>query len=160
GAKVLVTNLYNRVQPLIRYEIQDVVTMSPHPCPCGSPLPLVQSVAGRASERFWLDLGKGKREIPYYLFLAALHHCTELAEHQVLQTGPHHFVVRVVPQPGKAISAEKIRQLVHESIQAEGLANHVEVGIEVVDLIPRDPRTGKVTRARNLVPVPAPESSE
>ena len=29
GAKVLVTNLYNRVQPLIRYEVGDVVTLSP-----------------------------------------------------------------------------------------------------------------------------------
>src|SRR5205823_10944439 len=40
GAKVLVTNLYNLVQPLIRYEVGDVVTVSPSPCPCGSPLPL------------------------------------------------------------------------------------------------------------------------
>jgi phenylacetate-CoA ligase len=33
GAKVLVTNLYNFVQPFIRYEIDDAVTMSPHAVP-------------------------------------------------------------------------------------------------------------------------------
>src|SRR5262249_973812 len=33
GSKVLVTNLYNLVQPLIRYEVGDVVTMSAAPCP-------------------------------------------------------------------------------------------------------------------------------
>jgi len=37
GSRVLVTNLCNHVQPLIRYEVNDVVTISPKPCPCGSP---------------------------------------------------------------------------------------------------------------------------
>jgi phenylacetate-coenzyme A ligase PaaK-like adenylate-forming protein len=35
GSKVLVSNLYNRVQPLMRYEVEDAVTLSPRPCPCG-----------------------------------------------------------------------------------------------------------------------------
>src|SRR5439155_21307811 len=120
GAKVYVTNLYNRVQPVIRYEVGDVVTMSPDPCPCGNPLPLVQSVGGRTKERFWLDGEAGRREIPYYLFLAGLHHCTELAEHQVLQTGPRQFVVRVAPQPGRAVSADRVRRYVRQSVEAEG----------------------------------------
>jgi len=151
GAKVLLTNLYNRVQPLIRYEVGDVVTMSPSPCPCGSPLPLVQAVGGRTKDRFWLETKGGQREVPYYLFLAALHHCTELAEHQVLQTGPRRFVVRVAPQPGQKVSAERVRRLVSQSVEAEGLARLLDVEVEVVDEIPRDPRTGKVIRARNLV---------
>jgi phenylacetate-coenzyme A ligase PaaK-like adenylate-forming protein len=150
GAKVLVTNLYNFVQPLIRYEVPDVVTMSPSPCLCGSPLPLVQSVGGRTKERFWVDAGGACREVPYYLFLAALHHCTELAEHQVLQTGRNQFVVRVAPQPGKSVSAERVRQLVRQSVEAEGLGGLLEVGVEVVDEIPRDPRSGKMARALNL----------
>jgi phenylacetate-coenzyme A ligase PaaK-like adenylate-forming protein len=160
GTKVLVTNLYNLVQPVIRYEIGDMVTMSPSPCPCGSPFPLVQSVGGRTKERFWLETGTGKREIPYYLFLAALHHCTELAEHQVLQTGPRHFVVRVAPQPGQRVSAEQVRRYVRQSVESEGLAHLVEVDVEIVSHIPRDPRTGKVARARNLVTNPEPVESE
>src|SRR5262249_46181067 len=51
GTRVLVTNLYNRVQPLIRYEVGDVVTLSPGPGPCGSPPPLVSAVGGRAPDR-------------------------------------------------------------------------------------------------------------
>src|SRR5205807_2343614 len=46
GEKVLITNLYNQVQPFIRYEIGDVVAISPAPCPCGSPLPLILQVQG------------------------------------------------------------------------------------------------------------------
>ena len=47
GAKVLVTNLANHAQPLIRYEIGDIVTMAAEPCNCGSNLPLVESVEER-----------------------------------------------------------------------------------------------------------------
>jgi phenylacetate-coenzyme A ligase PaaK-like adenylate-forming protein len=154
GAKVLVTNLYNFVQPLIRYEVGDVVTMSPSPCPCGSPLPLVASVGGRTKERFWVEAGGEVREIPYYLFLAGLHHCTDLAEHQVLQTEHNQFVVRVAPQPGKTVSAARVGELVRQSVAAEGLANRLRVEVEVVDEIPRDPGSGKMARARNLFGAP------
>ena len=35
GARVLVTNLCNRVQPIIRMELADVITVEPEPCRCG-----------------------------------------------------------------------------------------------------------------------------
>jgi hypothetical protein len=35
GARLLVTNLYNLVQPLLRLEVTDLVTLDPDPCPCG-----------------------------------------------------------------------------------------------------------------------------
>jgi phenylacetate-coenzyme A ligase PaaK-like adenylate-forming protein len=142
----LVTNLTNLVQPIIRYDVGDVVTLGPQPCPCGSPLPLVQAVAGRTKERFWVEAGGKAREIPYYLFLAALHHCNELAEHQVAQTGPNRFVVRVAPQRGKAVSPQRVRALVHQSVAVEGLARLLEFDVEVVPEIPRDPGSGKLKR--------------
>jgi phenylacetate-CoA ligase len=46
---VLVTNLANRVQPLIRYKMGDRVMLSPDLCPCGSPFPVI-SVIGRTDE--------------------------------------------------------------------------------------------------------------
>jgi phenylacetate-coenzyme A ligase PaaK-like adenylate-forming protein len=156
GTRVLVTNLYNRVQPLIRYEIGDVVTLSPEPCPCGSPFPHVRSVGGRTKERFWIDIDGHVREIPYFVFLAGLHHCAELAEHQVLQTGRNRFAIRAAPQPGKAVSAEEVDRLVRRSLEAEGLARLLQWEVEIVDEIPPDPGSGKVQRARNLIgPPPA-----
>jgi phenylacetate-coenzyme A ligase PaaK-like adenylate-forming protein len=50
GEKVLVTNLFNRTLPLIRYELPDLVTVSPEPCPCGRPLRVVSEVAGRTDD--------------------------------------------------------------------------------------------------------------
>jgi phenylacetate-coenzyme A ligase PaaK-like adenylate-forming protein len=159
GTRVLVTNLTNRVEPLIRYVIGDVVTLDPEPCPCGSPFPHIRAVAGRTKERFWIEAGGEYRELPYYLFLAGLHHCTNLAEHQVLQTGHNRFVVRVAPQPGKMVSAEEVRRRVDQSVRTEGLADLLAVDVEVVPEIPPEPGSGKKPRARNLVGPPPPPAA-
>jgi phenylacetate-coenzyme A ligase PaaK-like adenylate-forming protein len=46
---VLVTNLANRVQPIIRYELGDRVTIQAERCPCGSPFPVIE-VIGRTDD--------------------------------------------------------------------------------------------------------------
>ena len=46
---VLVTNLANRVQPIIRYQMGDRVAIEPDPCVCGSPFPQIQ-VIGRSDD--------------------------------------------------------------------------------------------------------------
>lgn len=50
GTRWLLTNLYNRAQPLIRYEVTDMLCRAPAPCACGRPFGLVQSVGGRADD--------------------------------------------------------------------------------------------------------------
>jgi phenylacetate-coenzyme A ligase PaaK-like adenylate-forming protein len=154
GSKVLITNLYNWTQPLIRYEVGDVVTLDPTPCPCGSSMPHIQSIAGRTKEKLWIEVEGEYRELSYYVFLAALHHCLELAEHQVVQTGRNCFVIRVAPQPGKVVSPQRVKQLIYQSVTAEGLAGILEVKVEVVADIRPDSRTGKRTRVLSLVGPP------
>lgn len=51
GAKVLLTVLYNRTQPLIRYELTDSVRLSTRPsCPCGCAFRLIDHIQGRQEE--------------------------------------------------------------------------------------------------------------
>jgi hypothetical protein len=45
----LLTNLANRVQPLIRYDLGDSVTLLDRACECGSPLPSIR-VEGRCDD--------------------------------------------------------------------------------------------------------------
>lgn len=49
SASVLLTNLANHVQPLVRYDLGDQVTLPAGRCSCGSPLPVLQ-VQGRHDE--------------------------------------------------------------------------------------------------------------
>ncbi|MCZ7594756.1 MAG: AMP-binding protein [Hyphomicrobium sp.] len=153
GSKVLLTNLYNRVQPFIRYEVDDIVTMSPTPCACGSCLPHIKSVEGRSKDKLWIEVGGRYRELPSYVFLVAMHHYLEVAEHQVLQTGFNTFVLRAAPQPSKVLSADRMRELVFRSLKSEGLADVVRVDIEIVPQIAKGP-SGKVARVRNLFGAP------
>jgi phenylacetate-CoA ligase len=46
---VLLTNLANLVQPIIRYDLGDSIVVRPDPCPCGNPLPAIQ-VQGRTAD--------------------------------------------------------------------------------------------------------------
>lgn len=63
GAKILLTVLYRRTQPLIRYEVTDMVRVSPHgPCPCGRPFTLLESVLGRTGEGLSFQTITGKEE--------------------------------------------------------------------------------------------------
>ena len=44
GDKVLITTLFSRTMPLIRYELHDRVRLALKPCPCGRPLALIETV--------------------------------------------------------------------------------------------------------------------
>jgi len=58
GAVVL-SNLYNRCQPLIRYRMRDVAVYSEEECGCGLPFPLLENVYGRQEETIWVENGVG-----------------------------------------------------------------------------------------------------
>jgi phenylacetate-CoA ligase len=45
---VLVTNLANRIQPIIRYPLGDRVAIGPESCSCGSPFPTIEVVGASA----------------------------------------------------------------------------------------------------------------
>jgi putative adenylate-forming enzyme len=50
GDKLLITVLGNRTQPLIRYELDDSVRLSPDPCPSGHPFALIDDIQGRVED--------------------------------------------------------------------------------------------------------------
>lgn len=53
--RMLLTNLFNLTQPLIRYDMADAVTMTDDPCPCGCAHRRITSVNGRINGAFEYD---------------------------------------------------------------------------------------------------------
>jgi len=47
-ATILLTQLNNRAMPLVRYDVGDLGSYSDEPCPCGSPLPVMNLEVGKA----------------------------------------------------------------------------------------------------------------
>jgi phenylacetate-CoA ligase len=55
--RLLLTNLYNLAQPLIRYDLVDAVTISDEPCPCGCAHRRMTAVSGRIDGAFQYESG-------------------------------------------------------------------------------------------------------
>ena len=55
--RLLLTNLYNLAQPLIRYDLVDAVTMTDEPCPCGCAHRRILAVNGRIDGSFEYEGG-------------------------------------------------------------------------------------------------------
>ena len=69
GAKVLVTSLFSRTQPLIRYELNDSVRVSNESHSCGLPFSVLDSVQGRMEDALSLPaVSGGKVEVQPLVF--------------------------------------------------------------------------------------------
>ena len=100
GARVLVTNLVNLAQPLIRFEVTDVVTIDPEPCPCGRTLRRMRSVEGRADAVLRLPGAAGERIPVHPLQFGVITADRGVREFQVVQRGDG-VRVRVVAREGE-----------------------------------------------------------
>jgi len=65
GAKILLTNLFQFKEPLIRYEISDMVTIDPEPCGCGRPFRRIKTIFGRHDDVFYLE-GISGEPVPFH----------------------------------------------------------------------------------------------
>ena len=102
GARLLVTNLHNLVQPLLRLEVTDLVTLDPDPCPCGRPLVRVAAIHGRSDDVLSLPARGGGRVAVHPLHFALLTREPQVREFQVVQDGP---VLRILVVPSRAATA-------------------------------------------------------
>ncbi|MHA6522845.1 phenylacetate--CoA ligase family protein [Tessaracoccus sp. G1721] len=97
---VLLTNLANRVQPIIRYDLGDSVVARPDPCPCGCPLPAIQ-VSGRRDDVLRLRAPGGTLvAIAPLAIVPILDQTPGVGLAQVVQTGPAELRVRLTVEPG------------------------------------------------------------
>jgi phenylacetate-coenzyme A ligase PaaK-like adenylate-forming protein len=123
--KVLVTNLANRVQPFIRYEIGDSVTVNPEPCACGSPLPSI-TVEGRNDDilRFTNLAGQNIPIMPMALW-SVIKDTPGAYRFQAIQTAPEQLKVRLQAKvTGKEGEIwELVKQRVHNYFEDHGLSN-------------------------------------
>jgi phenylacetate-coenzyme A ligase PaaK-like adenylate-forming protein len=123
--KVLITNLANRVQPFIRYEMGDSVTVNPEPCACGSPLPSI-TVEGRNDDilRFTNPAGHAVPIMPMALW-SVIKDTPGAYRFQAIQTAPQQLKVRL--QAKAAGHEDEVWGLLKQRVQSyfddHGLSN-------------------------------------
>ncbi|KAF0206810.1 MAG: phenylacetate-CoA [Actinobacteria bacterium] len=87
-SEMLVTNLYNRAQPLIRYRMGDVITLG-EPCSCGSAFRTIGRIIGRRDDVLWVPCGdKLKPLFPDLACRWIIAASGEIAEYRVEQHSP------------------------------------------------------------------------
>lgn len=129
GAKLLVTVLFSRTQPLIRYEISDRVQALGGECPDGLPYALIGSVQGREEEVLTLA---GVTVHPN-VFHRALER-VDVAGWQVIDEGGRLRVLLERPAPG--VDPATVGQAIASVVEEAGVRG-VEITAESVDAVPR-----------------------
>ena len=115
---VLLSNLANRVQPILRYDLGDSVLQRPDPCPCGNPL-LAIRVRGRTADLLTFPGAGGESvEIPPLVFSALVDRTPGVELLQIVQYAPANLRVRLRAASGaepdrvwEAVYPEVIRLL-------------------------------------------------
>jgi phenylacetate-CoA ligase len=142
SATVLLTNLASRIQPFIRYDLGDSITMSRQACRCGSAFPVLK-VEGRRDETLLLR-DKHDRAIPLLpLALASVVEEGGVHRFQIIQTAATDLTVRIARPPSgqKAAVQDKVREMLTAYLADQGLAN---AHIRFDDIEPEaDPVSGK-----------------
>ena len=135
GARLLVTNLANRVQPLIRLEVCDAVTLSATTCGCGRTLRRLERVEGRAEDIIWLPGADGRPVAVVPMQFSVVARDRDVVEFQVAQEGAR-LVVLVVGRGAASGVEERVRAGVAERLHALGLRN-VEIDVRRRDALER-----------------------
>jgi len=117
SSKIYVTNLFNDLLPLIRFEITDELTLSDRVCPCGSPHRLVAGVEGRLDDCFEYP---GLEPIHPQLFRSRLGRERNLIEYQVRQLPRG---VEVSLQARGALDLEQLRGDLCGALSQAGLSD-------------------------------------
>jgi phenylacetate-CoA ligase len=140
--KVYVTNLFNPLMPLIRYEISDEVTLLDEPCGCGSAHRRIADIEGRNDDTFSYPNGAS---VHPHLFRSILGREPAVSQYQVQQTRTGAAIVVCADGP---LDLEGLARKLEEALAGSGLLEPA-VSVSVIESIPTL-ATGKLKRFLTL----------
>lgn len=92
---VLITNLGNRIQPLVRYDLGDTITMYEEPCPCDSAFPVIE-IEGRQGDVLHFESAEGTRVPVFPLALSSVVEAVAgVHRAQIIQPAPQTLTIRL-----------------------------------------------------------------
>jgi phenylacetate-CoA ligase len=139
---ILITSLYNRGMPLLRYRVGDMGRTLHGGCACGRGLPLIQPTVGRTVDHVRLP---GGGQVSPYTLTCSVENVPGLRQYQIVQETKDRVVVRVIPNGELDQGArELLREALGPSLPG------IEVRVEIVQSLPREP-SGKFRVVRSDV---------
>ncbi|AHM57209.1 coenzyme F390 synthetase [Peptoclostridium acidaminophilum DSM 3953] len=142
SGNLVLTNLYNYTQPLIRYRMDDEIVLGEGVCSCGWSFPLASKVAGREEEFLYFEKPNGSKEsLNPVLFIEFI--VEGLEKLQVVQTEKNYLRLNVIIRGDKDAAVSRIKNRMDKILNMKNLADFVGYEINTVEDIPNDPKTGK-----------------
>lgn len=140
GAKLLVTVLYSRTVPLIRYQLDDSVTLDTELCSCGRPFHRLSRIEGRVAQTLRFACADGTTVALHPIRFATNFDTLNLTGWQVVKEGNRLTIL--IARPVSDAVLERVGNSTQQLMRESGIAN-VDVRVEAVDAIPRH-KSGKV----------------
>ncbi len=119
---VVVTDFVKYGTPIIRYRLNDLITVSPDPCPCGSNFRVIQQVHGRADDVIY-GRSESKDEfqfiLPDFVRRSIVSSSAYIEEYNAIQTSPTGLTINLQlnPELEELPEKEEIVQTIERSIQ-------------------------------------------
>lgn len=146
GDKLLVTVLFSRTQPLLRYELSDRVVPCGRTCPCGRTFALIEGVEGRQEDVIHLPSRDGRRVAVHPNVFHDILDRVPAGEWQIVQE--ESGLTLLVATPGSGFNGEEVAVAISRALEAAG-AVVPPVSWREIEAIPRT-GTGKAPLIRAL----------
>lgn len=138
GTKVLLTNLVNHAQPLIRYELSDSIVLAEGPDPSGRPFLRIASVDGRSDDILSFPAAAGAAvDVHPHRLRSPFATLLDVRQYQIVQERDGALRIDVVPSHRAEGLPDRVRAAVARALEEAGAAP-VPVRVEVVAEIERD----------------------
>ena len=144
--EIAITDLMNRGMPFIRSRTGDLGILSPEPCPCGSPFPLLKSLQGRETDVVHLPNGSklaGMMLTDLFIDMPGVRYM------QFVQKTIDELDVAMVATP--EFTADVERAAVEEIRALVG--PQMKISLQRVSEIPRSKNSGKLQEVISLLSV-------
>ncbi len=156
---VLVTNLLNHTQPILRYRLDDRVRLHAADCACGSPFRRVE-IVGRSDDVIYLDDGaafQSHTPIPFELLLLGT---PGLLQFALVHEEQNRLRLSVVVEEGAdaARVCDDVCARVDGYLADHGLADRVSYVVDEIATLARHHKSKKLRQITSRVPRPTPRA--
>jgi phenylacetate-CoA ligase len=147
GHHLLITNLFSRTQPFIRYRLSDMTAYQPGTCTCGLAFRRLGPIDGRHDDILEFPGRTGTTVHVHATAFASLFTLDGVAELEVVQRGQQ-LDIAVVPRSSTDSGAvlTRVRQHALATLERHGCDTHPQ--IQLVSHLDRHPIAGKIKLVR------------
>jgi len=136
--KLLVTDLHKKSQSIIRYELNDIITISKEKCSCGSNFRVIKQIQGRVDDMFWgvkIDTKEPQFIFQDYISRTIISTSEDIEEYQVTQDSYTEIILRLQLKIGS--NKEKIKEQLIQKLKKVFSKHHcIEPEIKVIFCLP------------------------